>query len=274
MVLLQCPRCLIIFDKKKDIISHIKKNVIACAPKDKYGPTSEIFPNLYDIDKYILEIEDVIYDCKCCSKDLKTLVALEQHVLECKNSSEQKLIKISNEKIEKIEKINSYTNTDYIHLNDFFMRNWLLNGLDLSKIIKETNFNKNFPENHNIYIYTCDFKYIFVFNGFRWDIYPLKNFYHLLIFNIRKFILDFIEVNKDVELFKDAIKLFSKNNKEFLEAKSILNIPPNIIDSQRLRIFSLLYNQRSIPQNTYLTVQRNIYSKRVIIRLGLNNRIL
>ena len=125
----------------------------------------------------------------------------------------------------------------------------------LCEIIKQTNFDSNLPENHNIYITNLKSKHGYVYDGLRWNAMNKEDMLREFIFKKLDDIEDLLDIHKD-------------NISEFVRTKvqEIVDVVhdenPSTKKSQERRnkviedIELLIYNNREVPIHTRKGVKK------------------
>ena len=232
-------------------------------------------------NRHVCKISDDSIICKFCSKEFKTKYNRKNHEIKCNETRTQSLVE-ENEKLKMIIKelevaksestsvnnnminngtVNNITNNQII-INSFgdednshITKKQLIKAFKMCKefpleMIKITHFNKEKPENHNIYKPNFKDKYVKYFNDSVWKIGDAKK----IITELYMSKMDIAEEKFDdlkpylSEITQDRFQWFLDNREEAEVMTEILK-----------KIAEMLYNERNvILQDTNTLVKSNI----------------
>ncbi len=148
---------------------------------------------------------------------------------------------IINNKIYNITVINKFGNENLSYLTEEKILNILNMGFQsLPELIKETHFNKDHPENHNIYITNIRNKTILIYDGDRWILTKEDITDDIIIKNE-----DFIITNYEDLKEKLSIQAVNRLNKFITEMNN-----PDYMTQLKNIIHLILYNYRDITEHT------------------------
>jgi len=196
MTVYKCPRCGFTVNNINKITFHINGN--KCKPNLKLA-----IPLSSNLDNYIIENPFICV----CNKTFTSKSYLDKHIKNyCKNKVTQSTdIIISNQQIQETPTTNAnninqitqnnitqtqtqqtqtqnninnitivvlpHNKPNISHLTDLDYYNILGRSLNsIPQMIEQIHFNKNMPQNHNLYISNIKNKYIMAYNGKEWSI--------------------------------------------------------------------------------------------------------
>ncbi len=155
---------------------------------------------------------------------------------------------INNSVINNIEvKILPYGKENLVHLTDKEYKYFINKGFQaIPELVKYIHFNKEKPENHNIYISNMRDNYVMVFDG-RWK---LKNKKETLddLYNTKKDML----TEKFAELAKELSNSATRKFDRFVNDEQDKEISDGIKEELKL----ILYNYKNIPQATKKLIKK------------------
>jgi hypothetical protein len=147
---------------------------------------------------------------------------------------------VNNITVNNVIVLNNYEDTDLSKLTDKVMYSLIKNSEANQLIIKlfeKLHFNKDIPENHNIYISNIRNKYIKVFRNGRWELMNRETEIDNIIVDKENNVSDWVDANG--EKFPEATEKFS----EYLEQKG-----PEQIKIVKSDLELSMYNNRHMIQ--------------------------
>ena len=161
MVLYQCPRCHYETKKKPHMRDHYKRKKI-CEP---------LFSDVYLVE--FIKIE------KNKNSDESEIERLRRELDEKNKQIGELIQRVGNNNNNHIDNsqninitINAYKDTDYTVLENMIEKCYKIKQgeeeLDMKRVIKHVHCNKEYPENHNIYITDTSRKKCMAFDGNKW----------------------------------------------------------------------------------------------------------
>ena len=140
-------------------------------------------------------------------------------------------------------KILAYNKTDISHLNDKDYLNILSHAnLCVPHMIKKIHFDKEKPENHNIYISNLKNSYIMMYDGFKWNIRDRTEIIDDMIEDNTNILEDKIE--DWLEKGEQYPKIMKKFNRYIEKKENDL-----VLDKIKQEIKFILYNNRKVISN-------------------------
>ncbi len=234
-------------DYTSDLKSHVKRHTTR---KVQCGENPQILTRKVDIE------------CEYCGKGYTTKANLKRHLKNCKvlksnqeseiNELKTKLAiaeaklevkgnTITNNNTVNINiQVNGYNDTDFSKLTDKHF-NKVLNKMLMSvpQLIEYTHFNKNQPQNHNIYISNQKGKYAMVYNGSNWEIKDQNQTVDKLITDHEYELEQWVEGKCEehpivMEKFQKYLKIKEKDGAE---------------EAMKEEVRMMLYNKRNLIKN-------------------------
>jgi hypothetical protein len=239
-----CSICEYTSKKKSSVHRHINKKISCGIGK-----------------KEIIEIP-IEMECEYCNKKFNTMSSLSRHkksfckkiniILEEENKKlKEKIIELEKSKsnttnnyIQNIIILNNYENTNLEKITDK-LYNRLINDSDayqlIPKLIKEIHFNKDTPENHNVYLSnrTKNNKYLNVYNDGRWQLANKETEIENIISDKETNLSDWIDEKGGK--YPEAAERFN----EYLEQK----YEPDVAKLIKEEVELALYNGRHMINN-------------------------
>ena len=212
------------------------------------------------------KIQDCSVECSYCNKIFSNKYNKRTHEVKCLQISNNTKIKILEEKVEKLQLmsssnptqvINNTTNNNNGTINNIIINSFgsedtsyitnkqILKALKMCKefpleMIKITHFNKDKPENHNIYKPNFKDKYVKYFNNNIWKIGDAKRIMTELYMSK----MDIAEEKFD-ELKKYLSEITQGRFQWFLDNRE----EPEVMSEVLKKIAEMLYNERGIIDN-------------------------
>ena len=224
--------------------------------------------------------------CKYCDKCFKSKQWRQKHEVKCKITRDNQITKL-NEKIKELEIlvkssktsttnnidivnnnntqinyfINNYGNEDISHITKMeFLKIFKMRKLSIPKFIEMVHFNKDVPQNHNVYISNYKDNYALIFSDNKWKIIDKNEILRNLIFKSR----DLLETEFDE--FK-ASELKNKMDERSMELfqEYLNNVEEdNIMNVLKEQIKLLLYNEKDMVIEFKRKVTNGITEKGVM----------
>ena len=142
---------------------------------------------------------------------------------------------------------------DLLQISDNVCKLILNKGfMSVPRLIQHVHFNKNMPNNHNVYIPNMRSKYAMAFNGNKWNLSNQSEIIAQLFDDKNIFLEDKYEELKNV-LSAVTKKKFTRYTNNYFK-QEVIN---NILDEIKL----ILYNNKNIPLDTRKKIKRDNYFK-------------
>ncbi len=241
----KCSRCEYNSENRTTVKRHIEK-------------TSDCSVVVNDVVKQLVQIEFNIL-CKHCGKSFhnnsnlgrhqksscKVLKANRESVLEAELEKLKKELEeakskpqtVVNQYIQNNFIVNGYRKTSFEHLTDHDYKKAVRRMIySVPQMIQDVHFNKNAPENHNIYISNIKGKYAMVYDGEKWCSKPQAQVIDQLINDQEYAMEDWLGEGDN---FPKEMQKFN----EYLEKKEKHDEVRDIIKEE---VKLLLYNNRNI----------------------------
>ena len=253
-----CKLCNKEFKLKSDLIRHENKKR-KCNEKIECFKCNRMFKSLYCLQNHLNKLKPCndteIYKCEKCNKQYITKQNFNKHI---KNHPEiiETIINNTNS-ITNSNNINSNNNIN-ITINGFgkenvsyitqeMIQSILNKGFQsIPELIKEKHFNKDHPENHNIYITNLSKKTILIYDGERWILTCKDDILEDIISKNEEFIITEYEELKS-KLSIQAVQRLDR----FIEALDT----PEYLTQLKETIQLILYNYRDIVEKTKLRLK-------------------
>jgi len=223
--------------------------------------------------------------CNYCDKSFKSKQGRQKHEIKCKDVRENEIKKL-NDKIKELETIvketkpttvnnnnnivnntqvnyfiNNYGDEDVSHITKRgFLEIFKKRKLSIPEFIKRVHFNKEMPQNHNVYISNYKDNYALIFTDNKWKIIDKNEILRNLIFNSR----DLLETEFDE--FK-ASELKHKMDERSMELfqEYLNNVEEDtIMNGLKETIKLLLYNEKDMVIEFKRKVTNGITEKGVM----------
>ena len=174
-----------------------------------------------------------------CKQKLKNEIQnLKKEIKENKNEVNVQNINIQNNYIF----INDFNERDTSTLTNKIMKSFI-SGDEMkciSNLVKFLHFNKNLPENHNMYISDLNRNIAKIYNGNKWESVKSSETIDKIIDSIEIIIVEWLDELDDKKLHKDMEFQFnSYNNRKETEIKELIN-----------EIKLVMYNHRDVILDT------------------------
>jgi hypothetical protein len=213
------------------------------------------------------KIQDCSVECNYCNKIFSNKYNKRTHEVKCLQISNNAKIKILEEKVEKLQLMSSSNPTQIVNNNTTNNNNGTINNIIINsfgsedtsyitnkqilkalkmckefplEMIKITHFNKDKPENHNIYKPNFKDKYVKYFNDNIWKIGDAKRIMTELYMSK----MDIAEEKFD-ELKKYLSEITQGRFQWFLDNRE----EPEVMSEVLKKIAEMLYNERGIIDN-------------------------
>jgi uncharacterized C2H2 Zn-finger protein len=186
-------------------------------------------------------------------KEINQVITQNQHSNNNNNNNNNNNIQINNNNIQNQQnnnniqinnnniKILSFGKEDVSHITNDIYKNILRKGMgSLPSLIEYIHFNKNKPENHNVYISNIRSNYAIIYDNVDWKLKDQKEVLEILFDK-----MDILE-EKHVELSEELTEATKDLLREIFEGRNEQEINNEI----RKRIKLLLYNKKEIPERT------------------------
>jgi hypothetical protein len=229
MTLFECPRCEYSTKKRSSIRDHYRRKT-PCKVIHTYIPLKECLKMLYTQEEDVNELEiknEIIYNMQKqidgmreqMSELIKTVGGHNDNSVNTNNTNSNNINNITN------ININSYKDTDYKIVEEALIACIQGNGeLDIGQIIKAIHFNKDVPQNHNLYISNSKSSKVMKYDGEKF-IESGKNEDGIddVINEKLKDIDEHQELDDDLKYASDVTWTSFTNNKTIKEKRNIRN---------------------------------------------------
>ncbi len=267
-----CNLCNKEFKFKNDYMRHINRKTNCVKTDIKCFRCNRIFNLLSDLQKHLNKKKSCnnseIYTCDQCNKQYITKRNYNNHMKTHASNNSNKLQEINNDinitnngnhnvnnstinnnnPIINIT-INKFGNEDRTYISDERLCEILNQGYQvIPELTRETHFNKNHPENHNVYINNVNKKTLLIYDGERWILSNKNDIINDIILNQEDYVLSKFE---DV---KNKLSILSSNRME--RVINDLNTNDNYIKQLTETISNILYNYKDIPKNTIKNMKK------------------
>lgn len=268
-MLYTCKLCNKDFLLKSNYLTHLNRKNPCVKEQIKCKKCNRYFTLLSDLQKHQNKKnpcdKKIILKCKICNKQYITLRNYNKHIKshpEINNISNTNKINndqqtinimnnshnttnITNNVVNNINiTINKFGKEDVQHITDEVLVKILNDGYkSFNNLIKEIHFNKDVPQNHNVYIPNINKKNALIFDGERWILLSKNKILDDLIDNN-----DTIITNNDVrdKMTSYAINRLNRFINDYNDPDKIDDIKKNIKND----IEMILYNYRDVVENT------------------------
>ena len=231
----QCLYCKKIFTRVSSLNVHLENR--CKVKKQQDNQKEELLNKLVD---EMTEMKEIIKKNSDEIKKLKTennnYKQLNQTITQNNIENQQNNIQINNN-----VKILSFGKEDISHITDDLYKCILKKGMgSVPTLIEYIHFNKNKPENHNVYISNIRSNYAMIYDELNWKLKDQNEVVESLFDNI-----NILEEKYD-ELLKDLSEPTINLLREIFDDKN----EPSINNEIKKRIKLLLYNKKRIPEKT------------------------
>lgn len=251
-----CSVCNKTFKLKHIYTNHINRKTPCIKQTIKCMKCNRIFISLINLQKHLNKKKSCdnneIYKCEFCNKQYITKRNYTNHLKIHVNNTQINNINNTNVNITNNVNSNNIIN-NYITINKFgkedlsyLTKDKICNILDLGfqampELIRETHFNKNHPQNHNVYITNLNKKTILIYDGERWIVTHKEN----VIDDIISSNEDFIAMNCEELKGTLSERAIERLNRFLAEIDD-----PEYNVRLKNAIQLILFNYRDIPEHT------------------------
>lgn len=245
-------------------------NAVTCDKCSKIYSSISSYNRHIKLGRCKIKINEML--CNYCNKSFKSKQNRQKHEIKCKDTRDNEMKKL-NDKIIELEElvkssqsstnnivnnniinnnnnntqvnyfINNYGNEDISHITKRdFLRIFKTRKMSIPKFIEMLHFNKDVPQNHNVYISNYKDNYALIFSDNKWKIIDKNEILRKLIFDSR----DLLETEFDE--FK-ASELKNKMDERSMELfqEYLNNVEEdNIMNGLKETIKLLLYNEKDM----------------------------
>jgi len=259
-------------------------NAITCDKCSKLYSSASSYNRHIKLSRCKIKVNEMV--CSYCDKSYKSKQNRQKHEIKCRDMRDNE-IKRLNEKIVELEKtviltqpsitnnivnnnntntqvnyfINNYGNEDTSHITKRdFLRIFKTRKMSIPTFIEMLHFNKDAPQNHNVYISNYKDCYALIFSNNKWKIIDKNEILRKLIFDSR----DLLETEFDE--FK-ASELKNKMDERSMELfqEYLDNVEEdNIMNGLKETIKLLLYNEKDMVLEFKRKVTNGITEKGVL----------
>ena len=260
-------------------------NTIACDKCSKMYSSISSYNRHIRLNRCKIKTNEMV--CNYCDKSFKSKQSRQNHEIKCKDTRDKEIKKL-NDKIIELEKIvksnqpsttnnivnnnnnnntqinyfiNNYGNEDVSHISKRdFLRIFKTRKMSIPKFIEMLHFNKDVPQNHNVYISNYKDNYALIFSDNKWKIIDKNEILRKLIFDSR----DLLETEFDE--FK-ASELKNKMDQRSMELfqEYLNNVEEDtIMNGLKETIKLLLYNEKDMVIEFKRKITNGITEKGVL----------
>ena len=266
---------------------HLMDNMITCDKCSKMYSSLITYNNHIRLNRCKIKTNELL--CSYCAKKFKSKQWRHKHEIKCKTIHENEMKKL-NDKITELEEmvkssqsntnnivnnnivnnnnntqvnyfINNYGNEDISHITKRdFLRIFKTRKMSIPKFIEMLHFNKDVPQNHNVYISNYKDNYALIFSDNKWKIIDKNEILRKLIFDSR----DLLETEFDE--FK-ASELKNKMDERSMELfqEYLNNVEEdNIMNGLKETIKLLLYNEKDMVLEFKRKITNGITEKGIL----------
>jgi uncharacterized C2H2 Zn-finger protein len=243
---IMCMYCDKTFTRSDSLNKHVKDR---CKVKKQQNENNEKILN--GLINEMNEMKQKIGELEKENKNLQlTINNNKQNVNNIKN---QQNIQINNNNNN--IKILSFGKEDISHITDDVYKRILKKGMgSVPSLIEYIHFNKNKPENHNVYISNIRSNYAMIYEELNWKLKDQKDVLERLFDKI-----DILE-----EKFEELLKDLSEPTIELLNEIFASRTETPINNEIKKRIKLLLYNKKELPEKTREIINSNNCSSKQI----------
>lgn len=239
-----CSYCKKAFSRRDSLNRHISKycKVKKGNDQSKEKIIEELLKERDEQKKEIEQIKMELNKLKTFNQKANTINNNTQNADKIQNNNTQNII---NNKI----KIIAYGKEDLSHILDKDYKMILNKGLkSVPALVEFIHFNKNKPENHNIYISNISNSYVLVYDGNEWQLKERDDVLQDMVY-IKTDILS----DKFDELLESLSEPIKRKFNRFLDNKD----EDAVINSIKKDIKLLMYNKRKLVENTRNEITKN-----------------
>jgi len=246
-----CEICNKNFKTKYNYIQHTKrltpciKEPISCKKCNK--TFTKLSSLMYHLNKKKSCDNTILFTCETCNKQYTNKQIFNKHIKNHKIDTININNGIINNNININITINGFGKENMSYLTKENIKDILNKGFQsIPELIKEKHFNKDHPENHNVYITNLSKKTILVYDGERWILSCKDDIIEDIISKNEEFIITEYEELKD-KLSIQAVQRLDR----FIEALDT----PEYLTQLKETIQLILYNYRDIVEKTKLRLK-------------------
>lgn len=272
MVNYRCDKCGKEFEKKSNYSRHMNKKNPCIKNSFKCELCNETFSTKSDYDRHmnkkipctekIGSYGDTKHVCKICEKEFSSYTTLYTHV-KSKTCSKKKELQpkqniqnnnnnmtnnidtVNNNNIENVNvdgdvKVVKFGNENLSYMTDDLYKQILGRGIrSVQEFIEHSNFHKDHPENHNIYIANIRDEYIVFFDGDKWSITDRDEKMEDIIYaRSDRLIVKFKELSGEMDP-RDVIKFEKFMKKRYDD---------DVMSKMKKELTLQFYNNRYLPK--------------------------
>ena len=233
-----CNYCTKVFTRNSSLVRHIDN--YCKARKDAEKQKEDIFNKLVEQmerqNEVIEQMQKQILDIQKENKELKRKLVINNTVNNTKNKN------CNNTQINNNIQLVAFGEEDLLQISDDVSKIILNKGfMSVPRLVEHVHFNKNMPDNHNVYIPNMKSRYAMTFNGCKWNLLSKQQIIEQLFDDKNIFLEDKYKELQDA-LSSTTKKKFTRYVENYCEKE----IKKNILDEIKL----ILYNNKNIPIET------------------------
>ena len=251
ITVLKCNYCQKTFARSDSLNRHLLNS--CKVKKEQENQKEELFNKLVnemaEMKEIIKKNSDEINKLKTQNKEYAQKISKQSNI-ETQNNINNQQINNNNQNIQinNNVKILSFGKEDISHITDDLYKAILKKGMgSVPTLIEHIHFNKNKPENHNVYISNIRSNYAMIYDELNWKLKDQNEVVETLFDNI-----NILEEKYD-ELLKDLSEPTINLLREIFDDKN----EPSINNEIKKRIKLLLYNKKKIPEKTKEILETN-----------------
>jgi hypothetical protein len=252
-----CEICNKTFKKKYNYLNHLNRKTPCIKEEIHCHKCDRKFKSLIHLQTHLNKTKSCdnneIYKCDSCNKQYITKRNYNKHIKDheininnsnntnANNTIANNNVNSHNTNVYNIT-INKFGSEDRSYLTEDKICSILNKGFNaMPELIKETHFNKDQPQNHNIYITNLSKKTILIYDGERWVLTSKDSIIDDLINDNEDFIITNYEELK-VKLSIEAVNRLDR----FIEAMG----KPEYLSKLQESLQLILYNYRDVVEKT------------------------
>ena len=237
----KCIYCDKFFSRKDALNIHIDKR--CKIKKEQEKEKEDIYKKLIEQMEQIKKQNEII---------IKENIILKKQIINNKtiNSNNTQMVNSNNNNTQNIQnniKLVAFGEEDLSYLSEQICKFFLKKGYQsVPQLVEHVHFNKNNPENHNVYIPNMKDLYAMIFDGKQWNLKEKEEIVNQLFDDKELFLQD-----KYKEYFDNLDEITKKKFKRFLEQTD-----SETKKKLKHEIKLLIYNKKNIPIKTKKSINQ------------------